>query len=156
MASDASYIAEVEAEKLRSWCAAAGVESASDLAFYFTLFDEALAQAGRVVAAAWLDARADSTRGLADLVRNLFRAELVPQGRPTPSVALAPVVLKPAPPLRPSKAASRLPAERSAAAGFLHHQLLAVILAFTPVLQERSSEMKANLTGLAEAVCERA
>ena len=155
-ASAAVSVADVEAEKLRTWCADAGVENSSDLAFYFTSFDEALEQAGRVVAAAWLDARSDTNRGLSALVRNLFKAETVPQGRPTPSVAPSkvPLVLKPAQSLRPSKAVSRLSVEKPTASGFVH-QILAVILAFTPVSQGRSAEMKANFTRLAESVCER-
>ena len=78
MAGEASSLAEVEKEKLRAWCQSTGVENASDLAFYFTSFDQALEQAGRVVASAWLDARADTSRGLPVLVRSLFHGEAVP------------------------------------------------------------------------------
>ena len=158
MAGEASSLAEVEKEKLRTWCQSTGVENASDLAFYFTSFDQALEQAGRVVASAWLDARADTSRGLPVLVRSLFHGEAVPQGRPTPSSApplVVPTAMKPVVKLKPSKAVSQVAPGRSAAAGFVH-QLLAVILAFTPVSQGRSEEMKANFTKLVEAVCEKA
>ena len=63
--------------------------------------------------------------------------------------------MKPVVKLKPSKAVSRVSPGRAAASGFVH-QLLAVILAFTPVSQGRSEEMKANFTKLVEAVCEKA
>ena len=43
----------VEQEKLHTWCARVGIESASDLAFWFTSYDQALHEAGRAVADGW-------------------------------------------------------------------------------------------------------
>ena len=80
----------VEQERLNTWCVAAGIESASDLAFYFVSYDEALREAGRAVADGWELARRESEPGMAALVRNLFARETVRQSRPPqPSSAAA-------------------------------------------------------------------
>ena len=71
MADDAAAVVAVEKEKLRVWCEEQGIETTGDLAFWFTSFDEALQQAGRAVASAWLDARAVTARGISALVRDL-------------------------------------------------------------------------------------
>ena len=157
MAGEASSLAEVEKEKLRTWCQSTGVENASDLAFYFTSFDQALEQAGRVVASAWLDARADTSRGLPVLVRSLFHGEAVPQGRPTPSSATpsrasTAAAAAPAEVPQPSRAASRVSPERAAAVGHTH-QLLAVLLGFAPAAPMMSTAARAYLALLAETVC---
>ena len=50
----------VEQEKLNTWCSRVGIESASDLAFWFTSYDQALQEAGRAVADGWDLARRES------------------------------------------------------------------------------------------------
>lgn len=72
----------VEQERLNTWCARMGIESASDLAFWFTSYDQALHEAGRAVADGWDLARREREPGMAALVRNLFAREIVRQSRP--------------------------------------------------------------------------
>ena len=48
--ADANARRAVEQEKLNTWCARMGIQSASDLAFWFTSYEEALREAGRAVA----------------------------------------------------------------------------------------------------------
>ena len=57
MASDdAQTRRAVEQAKLDRWCAAHHIEAASDLAFYFVTYEEALLE-GRAVADGWEQAR---------------------------------------------------------------------------------------------------
>ena len=80
--ADANARRAVEQEKLNTWCAKVGVQSASDLAFWFTSYEEALREAGRAVADGWDLARRESEPGMAALVRNIFARETVRQSRP--------------------------------------------------------------------------
>jgi len=85
-----------EALKVEDWCKKSGIQSTSDLAFYFVSFEGALNEAGRAVAKAWQVARQSFGLGLQVLVRQLFAAESAGQG--------APLFLLPRVQLKPSKA----------------------------------------------------
>ena len=91
-------IAQQEALKVQDWCNKNGIESTSDLAFWFTSFDEALQEAGRAVAKAWDVARKSSEPGIAGLVRRLFEAEragqVVPAPPPTQPLRIKPTQAK--------------------------------------------------------------
>ena len=65
----------VAAARVVRWMQQVGAESLGDLAFYFSSFHEALDNAGRAVADAWLSARQNVQVGLAGQVRALYRAE---------------------------------------------------------------------------------
>ena len=75
--ADANARRAVEQEKLNTWCARMGIQSSSDLAFWFTSYEEALREAGRAVADGWDPARRESEPGMAALVRHLFARETV-------------------------------------------------------------------------------
>ena len=93
---DAAQV-EAEAVKVETWCRQNGLQSSSDLAFYFVSYEEALSEAGRAVARSWQVARQSSEQGVAGLVRGLFAAEKKGQEMPKPSISprLKPVVAKP-------------------------------------------------------------
>ena len=67
-----------------------GAESLGDLAFYFSSFQEALDNAGRAVADAWLSARQNVQVGLAGQVRALYRADARAAGQAAASGPFAP------------------------------------------------------------------
>ena len=71
----------VAAARVGRWMQQVGAESLSDLAFYFSTFQEALDSAGRAVADAWLAARRSVQGGLASQVRAIYRAEAEASGR---------------------------------------------------------------------------
>ena len=84
MASDdAQTRRAVEQAKLDRWCAAHRIEAASDLAFYFLTYEEALLE-GRAIADGWEQARREVEIGAGALVRDLFRREQVSQAAPRP------------------------------------------------------------------------
>ena len=101
-------IAAAEAEKVDTWCAVQGVETPTDLAFMFTSFEEALAEAGRAVANAWQLARDGSRAGLALGARRLLAEEkalhAAPKAKAKPSVSPRLQLKRPA--KAPSKAVS--------------------------------------------------
>ena len=141
--ADLERIKAIEGDKVNRWCKDNGIESNTDLAFFFLDYQEALDAAGRAVADAWSMARHAAAPGLAVGVRGAVRVE---QARPSPSSlpsrAMPPAIQAH---LRPSAALPRsvvkggsLPAsayiqpgsERAPAEG--ESQLLAIMLAVTP------------------------
>ena len=77
-----------------AWCLSQGIASQADLAYFFESYEEALAEAGDSVAQAWLSARAETQRGHAGLLLDLY-ARQPPEATPE--------VPKAAPP-KPSRA----------------------------------------------------
>ena len=70
----------------------AGIESRGEFAFYFASWQEAEAEAGRAVADAWEAAHAECQRGLAPMVRDLYRQQrpaVCPSARETSSKSSA-------------------------------------------------------------------
>ena len=141
--ADLERIKAIESDKVNRWCKDNGIESNTDLAFFFLNYQEALDAAGRAVADAWSMARHAAAPGLAVGVRGAVRVE---QARPStsslPSREMPPAIRAQ---LRPSAALPRsvvkggsLPAsayiqpgsERAPAEG--ESQLLAIMLAATP------------------------
>ena len=138
--ADLERIKAIESDKVNRWCKDNGIESNTDLAFFFLNYQEALDAAGRAVADAWSMARHAAAPGLAVGVRGAVRVE---QARPStsslPSREMPPAIRAQ---LRPSAALPRsvvkggsLPAsayiqpgsERAPAEG--ESQLLAIMLA---------------------------
>ena len=141
--ADLERIKAIESDKVNRWCKDNGIESNTDLAFFFLNYQEALDAAGRAVADAWSMARHAAAPGLAVGVRGAVRVE---QARPStsslPSREMPPAIRAQ---LRPSATLPRsvvkggsLPAsayiqpgsERAPAEG--ESQLLAIMLAATP------------------------
>ena len=87
MASDdAQTRRAVEQVKLDRWCADHHIEAASDLAFYFLTYEEALLE-GRAAADGWEQARREVEIGAGALVRDLFRREQVSQAALRPTIS---------------------------------------------------------------------
>ena len=118
------------------------IQSASDLAFWFTSYEEALREAGRAVADGWDLARRESEPGMAALVRNIFARETVRQSRP-PQPSSAPAtsppassVARPKPssfagPVKPKKPAQPAGAKGGVAALFIR-DLLGIMVTLMP------------------------
>ena len=135
--ADLQRILEIESEKLDRWCKDNGVESSTDLAFYFLTYQEALDAAGRVVADAWARARSEAAPGLAVGAHGALRVE---QARPS-SMPSRP---KASPSLQPSAAPRSVAKGGSLPASAYHrpgddkapvegeNQLLAIMLAASP------------------------
>lgn len=162
--------AHAEAVKVEDWCTKNGIQSTSDLAFWFTSFDEAMNEAGRAVATAWEVARKSTGVGLQVLVRQLFAAESAGQVAPDPA---PPVRRPPVPPpvvIRPTKAKSfraPVPGQRS---GYQTEQVSPAVSddlsqAFGAMLNEigllpgdsssSSDTVAANYTAYVNEVCRR-
>ena len=103
--ADLERIKSIESDKVNRWCKDNGIESNTDLAFFFLNYQEALDAAGRAVADAWSMARHAAAPGLAVGVRGAVRVE---QARPStsslPSREMPPAIRAQ---LRPSAALSR-------------------------------------------------
>ena len=150
--ADANARRAVEQEKLNTWCARMGIQSASDLAFWFTSYEEALREAGRAVADGWDLARRESEPGMAALVRHLFARETVRQSRPPqPSSA-------PAPSLPSSSVArpkpSSFPGPKGGVAALFIRDLLGIMVTLMPP-PDRRDEYMANWASRLEKLCAR-
>ena len=133
----------VEQERLNTWCARVGIESASDLAFWFTSYDQALHEAGRAVADGWALARREREPGMAALVRNLFAREIVRQSRPPqPSSGVATSlpsssVARSRPssfagPVKPKKQSARPSGDKGGIASLFIRDLLGITVTLMP------------------------
>ena len=135
--ADLQRILEIESDKLDRWCKDNGVESSTDLAFYFLTYQEALDAAGRVVADAWARARSEAAPGLAVGARGALRVE---QARPSsmPSRPKASPSLQPSAAPRSVAKGGSLPASAYRRPGDDkapvedENQLLAIMLAASP------------------------
>ena len=164
--ADASARRAVEQEKLNTWCARMGIQSASDLAFWFTSYEEALREAGRAVADGWDLARRESEPGMAALVRHLFARETVRQSRPPqPSSAPAPSlpsssVARPKPssfagPVKPKKKPAQQAEAKGGVAALFIRDLLGIMVTLMPPPPDRRDEYMANWASRLEKLCAR-
>ena len=104
---------EASERKVNRWCAEQGIITTADLGFFFLSYEEALEDAGRAVADAWRAARADSSLGLAVMVRQLFAAEEAGRRAPVPTPFASPrVQLKPRQ-AKPAAVRAPVPGKRS-------------------------------------------
>ena len=85
-----------------AWCLSQGIVSQSDLAYFFESYEEALAEAGEAVAQAWLSARAETQRGHAGLLLDLYARQ---RPEATPEVPKAAPKAMPKPSRAPAVAA---------------------------------------------------
>ena len=156
----------VEQEKLNTWCSRVGIESASDLAFWFTSYDQALQEAGRAVADGWDLARRESEPGMAALVRNLFARETVRQSRPPQPSSTAATslpsssVARPKPssfagPVRPKKLPARPSGEKGGVTSLFIRDLLGIMVTLMPPPPARHDEYMANWHSRLEKICAR-
>eukprot|EP00435_Cladocopium_sp_Y103_P016543 s1341_g4.t1 len=87
------------------WCAVQGIESVGDLAFFFTSYDEARAEAEEAVAQAWLSAQTEASGSAKGLLLDLYARQSpkamphaqrlgqpVPRPSSAPPPALSPVL----------------------------------------------------------------
>ena len=120
-----------------------GIESASDLAFWFTSYDQALHEAGRAVADGWDLARREREPGMAALARNLFAREIVRQSRPPqPSSGVATSlpsssVARSRPssfagPVKPKKQSARPSGDKGGIASLFIRDLLGIMVTLMP------------------------
>ena len=165
--ADATARRAVEQVKLNTWCSRVGIESASDLAFWLTSYDQALQEAGRAVADGWDLARRESEQGMAALVRNLFERETVRQSRPL----LSPPVLRLRHCLRlrwPAQSRLRLlglsgrrscqharHGEKGGVASLFIRDLLGIMVTLMPPPPARHDEYMANWHSRLEKICAR-
>ena len=164
--ADANARRAVEQEKLNSWCARMGIQSASDLAFWFTSYEEALREAGRAVADGWDLARREGEPGMAAPVRHLFARETVRQSRPPqPSSAPAPSlpsssVARPKPssfagPVKPKKKPAQPADAKGGVAALFIRDLLGIMVTLMPPPPGRRDEYMANWASRLEKLCAR-
>ena len=103
--ADLERIKSIESDKVNRWCKDNGIESNTDLAFFFLNYQEALDAAGRAVADAWSMARHAAAPGLAVGVRGAVHVEQARPGTSSlPSREMPPAIRAQ---LRPSAALSR-------------------------------------------------
>ena len=141
--------------RLDRWCAAHHIEAASDLAFYFLTYEEALLE-GRAIA----DGRREVEIGAGALVRDLFRREQVSQAAPRPTISPTLTSLPaPAPsfsgPVRPSARGHQSGGSEAGAISFLP-QLMAILLAIEPPPADRFVEFTANFEARLKGILQQA
>ena len=164
--ADANARRAVEREKLNTWCAQVGIESASDLAFWFTSYDQALREAGRAVADGWDLARRESEPGMAALVRNIFARETVRQSRPPQPSSIPAIsppstsVARPKPssfavPVRPKKPPAQPAGAKGGVAALFLRDLLGIMVTLMPPPPARHDEYMANWSSRLEKLCAR-
>eukprot|EP00435_Cladocopium_sp_Y103_P067520 s572_g30.t1 len=102
---------------VEEWCAAQGIEPAGDLAYFFSSYDEARAEAGEAVAQAWLSAQTEASGSCKSLLLDLYARQspkAMPHalrlGQPSPRSSCAP--LPAVPPVLPGVREAAMPRKR--------------------------------------------